>query len=135
MNSQRTNEDTRALALYSQRKSGRRRTTFISGRDSVWSNAMSFGYPKDDKYIAAWLKKAKREGWRHPELIVEAVRADPNRLAEGLDYCMDCDKAIADLRLILGDLDEDDPRLIGAKTDMRGDEMLCDECWMGRQPE
>ena len=48
------------------------------------------------KEIAAWQEQARRDGWKHPEVLLSALEKDP-RLVQQIGYCQKCHKAMADL--------------------------------------
>jgi hypothetical protein len=86
--------------------------------------------PEQANAIAAWQEQARKEGWKHPEVLVSALEKDPN-LTKYVGYCRKCQKAMADLVAVLEDVDDDDPKLEGARDgQIRPDYewAMCSEC-------
>ena len=78
--------------------------------------------------IDVWQETAEKEGWQNAKLIADVVRNDPEHLSQHLDYCVNCDRAIADLSSLLGPLDENDARLLGAQNVPLSETTMCRKC-------
>ena len=93
--------------------------------------------PEQASALAAWQEQARKEGWKHPEVLVIAVEKDP-RLMQYIGYCGRCRKAMADLVAVIEDFDDDDPQFEGARdgyihSDI--DSAMCSECEEEAQDE
>ena len=86
--------------------------------------------PPDTNAIAAWLAQAKGEGWKHPDVLINALQEDAS-LVRHFAYCRKCHKAMADMVAVIGVFNDDDPQFEGARDGEiePGSHMaMCSEC-------